>query len=161
MKKGRVRQGKNAQATAGAIVSQSVKKSPFIKLDSGLDGNKFINGRKRNIVVDTLGLPLAIFVCATNIHDSKAAIELLPILNKTSNKLQLIRADNAYKGEFVISAKWCKYDIEIAQRPPTEKGFISKRVDGKLKGLSHGAIGRRSAFNAVCLKTTKKQPNQQ
>lgn len=124
VEKGRVRQGKNAEAMAGAIDSQSVKKSSFIKLNSGLDGNKFINGRKRNIVVDTLGLPLAIFVCAANTHDSKAAIELLPILNKTSKKLQLIRADNAYKGDFVISAKWCKYDIEVSQRPPTEKGFI-------------------------------------
>jgi putative transposase len=107
----RVRQGRNPYATAGAIDSQSgrrcgVKKVGLISLDTGIDGVKLVNGRKRNIVVDTLGLPLPIYVCATNIHDSVAAIELLPILDKTSKKLKLIRADNAYKDDFIVSAGW-------------------------------------------------------
>lgn len=67
-------------------------------------------------MVDTLGLPLAIFVCAANIHDGQAGIELFPILDKTSKKLILIRGDKAYKGEFIQSAQWCNYKVEIG--PP-------------------------------------------
>ena len=128
VEKERIRQGKNAQATASAIDSQSIKKVAFIKIDTGIDGNKNINGRKRNIVVDTLGLPLAIFVCAANIHDGQAGIELLPILDKTSKKLKLIRGDKAYKGEFSLSANWCNYNVEISQKPPTEKGRFAAAI---------------------------------
>lgn len=44
-----------------------VKKGMFVKAETGIDGNKKINGRKRHIVVDTLGLPLAISVTAAYI----------------------------------------------------------------------------------------------
>lgn len=124
VEKERVRQGKEPHATAGAIDSQSVKKVGLISLNTGIDGGKNINGRKRNIVVDTLGLPLAIYVCAANVHDSICGIELFPTLSKTAKELKLIRADNAYKGDFVIAAGWCGYTIEISQKPPTEKGFV-------------------------------------
>ncbi len=125
--KERVRQGKEAEATAGAIDSQSVRKVAFIKLDTGVDGNKYVNGRKRFLVVDTLGLPLAIFVCAANLFDSVAGIELLPILDKSAKKLRLIYADNGFRGQFVQGANWCKYEVEIAQKPPSEQGFIPQK----------------------------------
>lgn len=98
--KERVRQGKEAEATAGAIDSQSVRKVAFIKLDTGIDGNKYVNGRKRFLVVDTL----AIFVCAANLFDSIAGIELLPIWDKSAKKLRLIYADNAFRVQFVQGA---------------------------------------------------------
>jgi transposase len=120
----RVRQGRDAHATAGAIDSQSTKIGTLINQDVGIDGNKKVNGRKRNIVVDTLGLPLAIYVCAANIADGNAGIELLPILEKTSPKLELIRADQAYKKTFTEAASWCNFKVEVTQKPPTEKGFV-------------------------------------
>lgn len=120
----RIRQGRNAYATASAIDSQSVKIVCFTSQDTGIDGNKKINGRKRNIVVDVLGLPLAIHVCAANIADGIAGIELLPILEKTAPKLTLIRADGAYKGTFTQAALWCGFTVEVTQKPPTEKGFV-------------------------------------
>lgn len=125
--KERVRQGKEAEATAGAIDSQSIKKVAFIKLDSGIDGNKYVNGRKRFLVVDTLGLPLAIFVCAANLFDSVAGIELFPILDKSAKKLRLIYADNGFRGQFMQAAYWCKYEVEITQKPPSEQGFIPQK----------------------------------
>jgi putative transposase len=45
-------------------------------------------------------------------------------LDKTSKKLQLIRGDKSYRGEFVESALWCSYEVEISQKPPTDKGFV-------------------------------------
>lgn len=125
--KERVRQGKEAEPTAGAIDSQSVKKSGFITLNTGIDGNKYVNGRKRFLVVDTLGLPLAIFVCAANLFDSVAGIELLPLLDKSAKKLRLIYADSGFKGQFIEGAFWCKYAVEISQRPPSDKGFVPQK----------------------------------
>jgi putative transposase len=124
VKKERVRQGRKPEATAAAIDSQSVKKVSFIHLDTGMDGNKKINGRKRNILVDTLGLPLAIFVCAANIQDGIAGIELLPLIDNTTEQLTLIRADKAYRSDFTEAAQWCGYTTEVSQKPPTEKGFV-------------------------------------
>lgn len=124
VEKERISQGRNGKATACAIDSQSVKKGALVSLDCGIDGGKQTNGRKRHIVVDTLGLPLAIYVSAANVHDSIAAIELLPLLNKTSKDLKLMRADKAYRGDFEMWAKYCKITVEISQKPPTEKGFV-------------------------------------
>ena len=124
VRKERIRQGRNCKATACAIDSQSVKKGALVSLDCGIDGGKQTNGRKRHIVVDTIGLPLAIYVSSANVHDSVAAIELMPYLNKTSKELKLMRADKAYRGDFEIWAKYCKITVEISQKPPTEKGFV-------------------------------------
>lgn len=120
----RVRQGREAEAWVAAIDSQSVKKVGFISLDTGIDGNKKINGRKRHILVDTLGLPIGIFVGAANMQDGVAGKELLPCAAATTKRLQIIRADNAYRGNFMQDAQWCGYEVEITQKPPTEKGFV-------------------------------------
>lgn len=66
----------------GAIDSQiglpkRCKKGMFVKDETGIDGNKKINGRKRHIVVDSLGLPLAISVTAANIYDGNEGKNLL------------------------------------------------------------------------------------
>lgn len=123
----RITQGKEATATCCAVDSQSVKMPAFINLDTGIDGNKKINGRKRHIAVDTLGLPLAIYVSGASVNDGKAGVELLPILDRTSPNLKLIRADAAYKGTFTEAANYCGYTVEVAQKPPTEKGFVPEK----------------------------------
>ncbi len=43
-------------ASAAAVDSQSVKKGSLISVETGIDGNKNVNGRKRHLAVDTLGL---------------------------------------------------------------------------------------------------------
>lgn len=120
----RVRQGKDAQASAGAIDSQSVKKSAFVSSDCGIDGNKKINGRKRSILVDTLGLPLVIHVGPANEQDGQAGLNILPQIRDISTRMELIRADGTYKGEFKDAAYWYGYEVEISQKPESTKGFI-------------------------------------
>ena len=66
--------GKNESPSLGIIDSRSVKTSHHVDTDRGIDGNKKIKGRKEHIVVDTLGLPMAIKVHEANIHDSKGAV---------------------------------------------------------------------------------------
>ena len=57
----------------GIIDSQSAK-TTSASVDRGFDGGKKVKGRKRHIVVDTMGNLLAISVHAANIHDTKSGI---------------------------------------------------------------------------------------
>ncbi len=124
MQKERERQGKLAQASAAAVDSQSVKKGSLISVETGIDGNKSVNGRKRHIAVDTLGLPLALHVSAANKHDGAEGIELLWQLDKASDRLSLIRADQAYKGDFTTCADYYQWKVEVTQKPESAQGFI-------------------------------------
>lgn len=127
VEKERENNGKDAEASMAAVDSQSVKKGSFVSLDTGIDGGKWINGRKRHIAVDVSGLPLAIHVTAANVHDGQAGFELLWRLDLASKRLQLIRADHAYKGDFVEAAGFYKWVVEITQKPESAKGFIPQK----------------------------------
>ena len=91
--------GRNAEPSAGIIDSQSVKGTPESSEESGFDGGKLVKGRKRHIVVDTMGYLLTVVVHAANIFDGKAARVVLEQLSETVNTLKKIWADNAYSGE--------------------------------------------------------------
>ena len=124
VQKERKKQGRNKEASACAVDSQSIKIGTFISIENGFDGNKKIKGRKRHLAVDVLGLPLAFFVSAANKNDGIMGIELFPQLDQVSKRLQLIRADKAYNGYFTECAQICKYTVETSQKPPSEKGFV-------------------------------------
>jgi len=127
VEKERVRQGRNRHASAVAIDSQSVKKGSLISLDTGIDGNKNVNGRKRHLAVDALGLPLALHVSAANKHDGQEGIELLWQLEKASARLELIRADHAYQGYFTECSDYYNWKVEITQKPESAQGFIPQK----------------------------------
>lgn len=125
--KERQRQGRQEQASAAAVDSQSVKKGSLISLDTGVDGAKFVNGRKRHLAVDTLGLPLALHVSSAQVQDGQAGIELLWQLEQASQKLALIRADHAYCGYFQDCADLYQWPVEISQKPESQKGFVPQK----------------------------------
>ena len=124
----RIRQNRESEASVGAIDSQSVKKGMFVSEETGIDGNKKINGRKRHIIVDSLGLPLAISVTAANIYDGNEGKNLLEQLKTVSNRMELIRADNAYKGSFVEEAKAYGWVVEFEQKPESQKGRFAAAI---------------------------------
>jgi hypothetical protein len=68
--------------------SQSIKTVQFVNKDTGIDGGKKINGRKRSILVDKLGLPLAIKVTAANIAYNKAGIQAIKLLQGKVPRLE-------------------------------------------------------------------------
>lgn len=72
---------KKSAPTYGIIDSQS-SKTTLASDDCGYDGGKKVKGRKRHIVVDTLGNLLEIVVHAANMHDTKAAHFVLPKVAK-------------------------------------------------------------------------------
>ena len=68
-------QGRLAEPSAGAIDSPSVKTATQ-GTDVGFDGNKKIKGRKRHVVVDTLGLSVAVVVTAAHVDDRQGLLAL-------------------------------------------------------------------------------------
>lgn len=123
----RAQLGRDAEPSAVAVDSQSVKKGPLVSQDTGIDGGKLINGRKRHLAVDTIGLPVAVHVTAANVNDGTAGLDLLWQMDEESKRLSLVRADHAYQGEFQRAAAYYRYTVEITQKPETQKGFVPQK----------------------------------
>jgi putative transposase len=91
----------------------------------GYDAHKCVKGRKRHLLVDTLGLPLSFYVTPADMHDTQGARRLLAGLKYFVPRLTKIWADAAYRGEAL--ANWCKdvgdWDLEVVQRAPGVHGF--------------------------------------
>lgn len=120
----RLRVGRLPRPSAGIMDSQSIKTSERGGI-RGYDGNKKINGRKRNILVDTLGNLLEVFVSTANLHDSKGAWILLSQLEElTALRLLKIWADQGYRGELIelVQQQWA-IELEIVMRQQGQTGF--------------------------------------
>ena len=122
----RRRAGKRPAPTAAILDSQSVK-SDSAREAVGYDAGKKIKGRKRHILVDTLGLLLAVHVTGADVQDRDGARRLLAGAVLLLGRLQLLWADGGYAGALVAWVKtlrpWGKLRLEIVSRPPQAKGF--------------------------------------
>jgi len=100
----RVDEGRKPEPTAGSIDSQSIKSSGNGG-PGGFDGGKKVNGRKRHIFVDVLGLVLALLITPANVHDRDAAVPLLTEVHQEDPTLELAWVDGAYKGKPIEDVK--------------------------------------------------------
>jgi putative transposase len=93
--------------------------------DKGFDGGKNVFGRKRNLVVDTLGLPMAVRVTSARPHDSTVAPLVLTGLKKKFPRLQKVLGDCGYSGPlqnwFMLHTRGCL--LSIVKRSDEQKGF--------------------------------------
>ncbi|HEY1353294.1 MAG TPA: IS5 family transposase [Ktedonobacteraceae bacterium] len=90
----RTQAGRDPEPSAAIIDSQSIKTSPVRGSERGFDGGKHISGRKRYLLVDTLGLLLAITVHSAGLVDRRGAPLLLQELGGRFPRLSHLFADS-------------------------------------------------------------------
>ena len=101
----RLEAGREASLSLGLIDSQSVK-SMSMTTQKGFDGNKRIQGRKRFIVTDVLGLLLALSITEANVGERAGALVILAKLGSRFSRLKTILADQGFDGvDFINKIK--------------------------------------------------------
>lgn len=120
----RQRAGRHKHPTAGALDSQSVKTTqvPGVR---GYDAGKKVNGRKRHLLVDTLGWLLAIVVTSAAVSDPAGARTLLRRLAGAGKKVRRIWVDGTYRGQLL---EWVVLHFHFVLQPVLrcdgQKGFV-------------------------------------
>jgi putative transposase len=122
----RAKAGRPHTPATGRIDSQSVKTCGPGE-HQGYDGGKKVLGRKRHIVVDGMGLLLAVLVTSAGVDDGRAGVELLRRLNEETwtPELRTIYADSKYHNHALRAflAEATDYDLVVVSRPAGETGF--------------------------------------
>lgn len=135
------------------IDSQSVKLAPFVFEERGADGNNKINGRKRQVLVDTLGLVWGVVVHAANGSDSIYGGVVIKEIKDVLQRVKKILVDKGYEGVFL---RWRKKTSEFCPRfllnHRRPKGLFRSSGAGLAKGHSGGSI-----FSGDCQRINRKQ----
>ena len=120
----RRRAGRHKHPTAGALDSQSVKttQGPGVR---GYDAGKQVTDRKRHLLVDTLGLLLAVVVTAASVSDPAGAKKLFKRLPGACKKLRRIWVDGTYRSRLLEWALLhCQFRLQPILRRDDQKGFV-------------------------------------
>jgi transposase len=120
----RMQEGRDPEPSAGIIDSQSVKAADTVGRDSrGYDAGKRINGRKRFIVTDTLGLLVVVCVMAASWQDRDGAKTTL-LSTYLATPIRHVFADQGFAGRLVDWAHaTLQTTVEIVRKPAEQRGF--------------------------------------
>ncbi|WP_031525071.1 IS5 family transposase [Streptomyces sp. NRRL F-5123] len=122
----RTRASRDSEPTAAVIDFQSVKADAVVGADSrGFDGGKLINGLKRHLVVDTVGLLLGVTVTAADVGDRTAAKALLQQVPEAHHRLAPVWADGGCTCSLVEHClAVLALVLAIVKRSDDRRGFV-------------------------------------
>lgn len=113
----RERLGRQAQPSAAVLDSQSTRYSPQGG-EAGFDAGKKVKGRKRHLVVDTLGLLLAVTVSAASVQDRDGAPAVVALACAKVPSLKVLFVDGAYSGSCAQALQAAHgLDVQVVRHP--------------------------------------------
>lgn len=113
----RERLGRHAQPSAAVLDSQSTRYSPQGG-EAGFDAGKKVKGRKRHLVVDTLGLLLAVTVSAASVQDRDGAPAVVALACAKVPSLKVLFVDGAYSGSCAQALQAAHgLDVQVVRHP--------------------------------------------
>lgn len=134
----RVSEERDASPSAAILDSQSVKTATPAAIEVGYDTAKQTKGRKRHLLVDTLGLVLMVVVTAASVPERAGARLVFARLHRVRNRVhRLVRiwVDGGYKGQDFIRSVMDTYRwiVEPVLRNDALKGFVPIRQRWKVE----------------------------
>jgi transposase len=118
-------EGRDPMASAGIVDAQSVKGADTVGASTrGYDAGKRVNGRKRHVVVDTIGLLVVVLVTAASLQDRDGGRLVLAKARMAMPSIVLVWADGGYAGKLVVVAqRLLRITLQVVKKPEGQRTF--------------------------------------